>query len=264
MMALSLVTSIGNDDYGSRIYRDVEPAVPTPEKKRTQFCLFTLREAFKNIDYELIIVEWLGTPGGEPPSEWEFLKDERTHIITVPYEFTQRICPERPFHETHAKNIGVRRARGEMILTMNNDCLWLDEFPKEVLEYKHDILVADRPTVYHTVMDCGLDYAALQKYCLHPENQVHAHDLNSNGDFTLMHRDTWFALQGLCTPAGDKLAGVDMFQVLRAEQHLRRIRLIYRHPIWHIRHAGAPLDSGYGQTVVTDNWGFLDEIFKEK
>lgn len=272
MVALSLVTAIGNNDYGNKIYREGhEPAVPTSEKRRTEFWLYTLREAFKNIDYELVIVEWLGNPdtNAERPRDWHFFNYDtndkhRMRFITVPYEFAHKVCPERPFHETHAKNVGVRRAHANMILTMNNDCLWLDEFPSNVLGYTNDVMVADRPTVYHTVMDeCGLDYACLQHAVVNPKNVVHDHDFNANGDFTMMSKDMWYALYGLCTPLGDKLAGVDMWQIVRAEQFLGRQRLLYRHPVVHIRHPGAPLESSFGQTLTTDSWGFPYEQFEE-
>jgi hypothetical protein len=260
-MELSLVMSIGCDDYGNKIYRDVEPAVPTPEKKRTEYCLFTLREAFKHIDYELIIVEWLGNETGERPSEWKFIKDERTRIITVPYAFTSKICPERPFHETHAKNIGIRRARGDMILSINNDCLWLDEFPKECLKCD-GVMIANRPTVYHTVLEYDLDIQALRNYCSKAENVVHVEDWNSNGDFTLMHKGLWFKLQGLSTPRGDVLAGVDIQTIVRAEQLTGKRRYIYPYNVVHQRHPGAPLSSGYNIIDISPDWGFPNEEFK--
>lgn len=263
MIELSLVLSIGNSDYGNKVYRDIEPAVSTPEKLRTEYFLFTMRQAFRNIDYELIIVEWLGEREGEPPSEWGFIKDDRTRVIKVPYSFTQQVCPERPFHETHAKNIGIRRAKGRMVMGLNNDCLWLHEFSSSWLSAENEVIVANRPTVYATIMNVGLDIDKLKLFCSKPENIVHEQDLNSNGDFILMSQRNWFRLQGLSTPRGDALAGLDMWQVVRAEQLLQRRRLLYEYPIIHIRHPGAPLESSFGQTIVSDDWGFPKEHFIE-
>lgn len=262
MKALSLVMSIGNNNYGSVVRREVEPAVPTSSKKRTEYSLYTIREAFKNIDYELIIVEWHGRKEGEPPSVWDFIKDSRTRIIKVPYEFTSKVSPERAFHETHAKNIGVRRAGGQMIMTLNQDCLWLDQFPRECL-LCDGVMIADRPTVYHTVLEVEKDIEKLREFCSKSENIVHEHDYNSNGDFTLMHRDIWFWLQGLSTPRGDAMAGIDIWQVNRAEQLTRKIKYLYPYRIFHIRHPGSALSSSWGQTIVSENWGFPNESFKE-
>ena len=263
MKELSLVMSIGNNNYGSKIRREVEPAVPTSSKDRAEYSIYTLREAFQDIEYELIIVEWLGKEEGEGPSEWDFIKAPRTRIIRVPHEFTKQVSPERAFHEGHAKNIGIRRAEGEMILTLNQDCLWLNRFPRYMLLERDKVTVANRPTVYHTVLECDLHMGELIPFCHNPKNIVHTHDQNANGDFTMMHRDVWFKLQGLPTPLGTEMAGVDMWQIKRAETLTGNARRIYPYNIWHIRHPGSPLGSSYGKTVVTDNWGFPDEKFEE-
>jgi hypothetical protein len=254
--------SIGNNNYGSVIRREVEPAVPTSSKKRTEYSLYTLREAFKNIDYELIVVQWNGREEGEDIPEWDFIRLPRTRVIRVPYDFTRRVSPERAFHEGHAKNIGVRRAAGRMIMTLNQDCLWLDEFPGECLSC-NGVMVANRPTVFHSVLDVKKDLQELREFCSKPENVVHTHDWNANGDFTLMHRDLWFQLQGLSTPLGTAMAGVDMWHIVRAEQLTGRARSIYPYNIWHIRHPGSPLGSSYGVTVTSDNWGFPEARFED-
>lgn len=262
MKDLSLVMAIGNNNYGSRIRREVEPAVPTSSKDRAEYSLYTIGEAFKHLDYELVIVQWNGKEDGEGPSEWDFVKRARARIIQVPHEFTKEVSPERAFHETHAKNIGVRRAQGEMILTLNQDCLWLDEFPEVCLQCD-GVMIANRPTVYHTVMEVPKDILKLREFCSKRENVVHNHDWNANGDFTLMHRDLWWQLQGLSTPKGTAMAGVDMWQIRRAEELIAKPRYIYPYSIWHIRHPGSPLSSGYGRTITSDNWGFPDQWFEE-
>jgi hypothetical protein len=124
-------------------------------------------------------------------------------------------------------------------------------------------MVADRPTVYHTVMDVGLDIDRLRNFCSKAENVVHEHDWNANGDFTLMHRDLWFRLQGLSTPLGTAMAGVDMQTIRRAEQLMGQPRSIYPHKIWHIRHPGSPLASSFDTVTVSPDWGFPNEKFEE-
>jgi hypothetical protein len=71
MKELSLVMATGPSDYGNSIYREVESAIPTPLKARTELSLYTLHEALKNIDYEIVVVEWLGVGGkGLRPLYW--------------------------------------------------------------------------------------------------------------------------------------------------------------------------------------------------
>lgn len=262
MKELSLVMSIGNNNYGSVIRREVEPAVPTSSKKRAEYSLYTLQYAFSAIDYELVIVEWCGKEEGEGPSDWDFVKEAKARVIRVPYEFTRAVSPERAFHEGHAKNIGIRRAEGKMILALNPDCLWLDKFPKECLSCG-GVMTADRPTVYHSVMDVGLDIVKLKEFCNKPENTVHEHDWNANGDFTLMHRDLWWELQGLSTPLATAMAGVDMQTVRRAELMTGRARYWYPYKIYHQRHPGSPLSSSFNTIIVSPGWGFPNEKFEE-
>jgi len=187
MTELSVVMAAGVDDYGNEIYRKnlPEPAVPTSQRDRAEYCLYTLHEALRNIDYEIIFVEWIGQNNGARV-DWDFLQNHpRIRIITVPFEFANKICPERVFHETHAKNIGIRRTNSDMILSTNNDCLWLDEVPRSVLNIDN-VMIANRPTVYHTVLNCERNIYKLKEFCANPDNIVHTADWNSNGDFTLM------------------------------------------------------------------------------
>jgi hypothetical protein len=269
MIVLSIVMAAKNDNYGGEVYREGhEPAVPTPQKDRMRLSLYTLHEAFKHLSYELIFVEWNPPEDKEKISSWDFIQHPKVKVIEVSPEFANEVCPERGFHETHAKNIGIRRAKGDLILSINPDCLWLDAFPwsnDSPLNYlsKDSVMIANRPTVYYNVLDCGLDIQKLKQFCNNPENIVHKGDYDSNGDFTLMSKELWYRLQGLSTPKGDMLAGVDMQTIKRAEEVTGKKRRLYPYSIWHVRHPGKPLGSGYNLVCTSENWGFPNEDFKE-
>jgi hypothetical protein len=262
-MELSIVIATSNNDYGNKIYRDIEPAVPTPEKERARYSIFTLREAFRNFDYEIIMVEWNPKPNRYRLYDWEFLHHPRIRIITVPAKIAATVTA-RDYHEMHAKNVGIRRARGDMILAINPDCLWLDQvYPNALERVRHrGVMIANRTTVYHNVLECGLDLDRLRNYCRDPHNMSTNHDMNSNGDFTMMSKTLWHQLRGYSTPEGNFQAGLDMWQVERANQ-LGEDLHIAPFSIFHIRHPGAPLDSGYGKTVTSDSWGLKDIQLEE-
>lgn len=94
-----------------------------------------LRSAFAarhKLSCEFIIVQY--NPPMNQPFYEETLADLATdampiRIITVPESFHKKIAPGRrgPFLEYVAKNIGIRRAHGEFILSTNLDIVYSDE-----------------------------------------------------------------------------------------------------------------------------------------
>jgi hypothetical protein len=112
------------------------------------------------------------------------------------------------------------------------------------------------------VLDVGKDIHKLKEFCSRPENMVIPHDYGANGDFTLMSKDLWHQLQGLSTPRGDMIAGIDIWQVQRAQQ-LGKPKHLYPFKIYHIEHPGRPQGSSFGVTITSETWGFPDEQFEE-
>jgi hypothetical protein len=265
-MDISVVMGSTNRNYGGEVYREVEPAVPTPFKDRIERCIYTISDAFKDLDYEILYVQWNPDPDRENIGDWDFIAGyPRLRLITVPTDFAQRVCPENEFHETHAKNIGIRRAQSDLILCTNPDIMWLDPFPRSIIQDMHReerIMVAKRMSVYHPVLDCGLDIEKIREFCTDPANLLDP-DLNANGDFTLMPKSLWYKLQGLPTPPGNEIAGVDMWQVIRAEQITGKARRMYPHLIYHTRHPGKPQGSSYGTTITSPHFGFPNTYFVE-
>lgn len=264
MPKLSIVMAARNDNYGGEVYREgPEPAVPTPQKDRMRLSFKTLHEAFKGIDYEVIFVEWNPVEGKEKISEWDFMQHPNVRIIEVPKGVSDQVLHgEKDFHEMHAKNVGIRRAKGEMILGTNPDVLWIHPIPVSILDLKNFVTVSWRWTVYHQVLDYVDNLYTVTGFCLDSNNRID-HDRNSNGDFTLMSTENWNRLRGYSCPNDlGKIAGLDMLQVERARNIGLRLWELPE-PIYHVRHPGRKLDSGFGIIETREDWGLPSYNFKE-
>ena len=120
---LSLVATSRNDDHGGRLL------------PRMQLFVDGFIEQCKRhrLDAELILVEW--NPPPERPRLTAALRWPsepgpcRVRIIEVPPEVHRRFqffdC--LPLFQMIAKNVGIRRARGEFVLATNVDILFSDE-----------------------------------------------------------------------------------------------------------------------------------------
>jgi hypothetical protein len=120
---LSVVVTARNDDHGGNLLRRMQVFVDAwiNQSKR------------HNLPSELIVVEW------NPPAERERLVTAlrwpaetgpcQVRIIEVPAEVHSqyRHAAALPLYQMIAKNVGIRRARGEFILATNIDIVFSDE-----------------------------------------------------------------------------------------------------------------------------------------
>ncbi len=119
---LSIVACSRNDDHGGHL------------QERTQLFIDGIADQARRfaLDCELILVDW------NPPADRPGLADQLrypgadghlvTRVITVPAE-VHRTLPHSealPMFQMMAKNVGIRRARGRMILVTNIDILLPD------------------------------------------------------------------------------------------------------------------------------------------
>lgn len=261
MPEISLVMGGSNDNYGGEIYREVEHTPPTSFKRRVMQCMLTIPYAFQDIDYEVVFVVWNEDRNKESLLDWDILKNPRIRLIEVPSAVAKDAEPERQFHETWAKNVGIRRTMSDMIICTNPDVMWLDKFPRELLSIDK-VMVSHRWTVDIGILDIKPTIENMIEYCKNPAH-IRNPDWNSNGDFTMMPRKLWYELKGLPTPPQRAMAGVDMWQVQRAEVLTAHERRFYPHSIWHIEHPGRPLESSFGVTHIDDDWGYIKYAFHE-
>jgi hypothetical protein len=117
---LTFAVAARNDNYGGNFLHRMQVFVNV---------LLTLWEKY-NLNAELIIVEW------NPPDDSPRLKDALTwpqcikpgtiRFIEVPNEIHHRLpnSDRMPMFEYIAKNVGIRRAKGEYVLATNPDLIY--------------------------------------------------------------------------------------------------------------------------------------------
>ena len=120
---ITFVVTARNDDYGGNFLH------------RMQIFVNVLLALWKrhSLHAELVVVEW------NPPEDRPRLKDalvwpgdlkpDTVRIIEVPGEIHRRLpnSDRMPMFEYIAKNVGIRRARGEYVLATNCDLLFSSE-----------------------------------------------------------------------------------------------------------------------------------------
>jgi hypothetical protein len=120
---LSVVVAARNDNHGGNMLR------------RMQIFVNGILEQCRRhqLDAELIIVEW-NPPSDQPPLaealSWNISDSPCTvRIIEVSPEIHQRLnySQSLPLFQMIAKNVGIRRAKGEFVLATNIDLLFSDE-----------------------------------------------------------------------------------------------------------------------------------------
>jgi hypothetical protein len=123
---LSIVYSVRDPDYGGGLLH------------RMQTSMSTLAELGRvcKLDYELIVVEWNPPSCKKPLRElvsWPAYARGRLRFVEVPPSVHETIgCSEAmPFLEYIAKNVGIKRAKGDWILSTTPDCL----FNKELVRF---------------------------------------------------------------------------------------------------------------------------------
>ena len=151
---LSVVVTARNDDHGGNLLRRMQAFVHgwIGQCKR------------HDLSAELIVVEWNPTEGKPRLAEvlrWPAdLGSCAIRFVEVPAEIHQRYryADSLPLYQMIAKNVGIRRARGEFVLATNIDVLFSDElmqfFAARRLETGRMYRI-DRHDVMSDVPECG-------------------------------------------------------------------------------------------------------------
>ncbi|MBI4117215.1 MAG: glycosyltransferase [Parcubacteria group bacterium] len=123
---ISFVIAARNDDYGGNFLNRIGTFVRVLIHQTNKY----------KVLLELIIVEYNPPVDNPPLSEVLPIKNNKylpVRIITVSNEFHQKVAQgsKNPFLEYTAKNIGIRWAKGEYVLSTNSDIV----FPKEFIKF---------------------------------------------------------------------------------------------------------------------------------
>ena len=160
---------------------------------RMQACLdnlYLLAERHE-LDCDVTVVEW--NPPADRPRivdalEWNSTRIE-TKVITVPQTTHDNVPNPRgeKFFEYWAKNVGIRRAAGEFVLSTNPDNIYSESLIARLA--KHDL---DSGCFYRVNRS---DTQAGKVFITHYKTAPELH-FNGSGDFILMHRDAWESIHG--------------------------------------------------------------------
>jgi hypothetical protein len=271
---VSIILTGRNDDFGgdfnSRLFSALE---------------FNHRQlAERGIPHEFVFVEWRPVAG--KPWLADVLADRyaalvpqqlTSYVADAAYHDAYSLNPRLQFQEFIAKNIGIRRCRGEFILTTNTDVYLsrgvLDALQQRALAPR--VLYRARRIDLKSNIDLGrLDWSVLED----ERNYDTINDIrppyytNASGDFLLLDRDGYLALRGFNEVY--RLAKVHMDGNFCLKAYSSGLTLTpLDAPVYHVgvgtlnslmpRYAARPGDAPWGDTrwkraVVYDNdpqWG---------
>jgi hypothetical protein len=238
---VSIVLTGRNDGYGGdfvdRFFRTLR---------------FNHRElTARGISYELVFTEWA------PPANMPLLIDTLSadvpelppeicswYVVPAEYHHALSLNPRLEYHEFLAKNVGIRRARGEFVLTSNCD-VFLGRHILDVLERRavrprvlyraprHDIeLPPDAPAI---------DWALLEdpRILAGPAHRLKPPFMGSaTGDFVLLDRDSFHQIRGFNEVYRVARIGIDRNVIVKALSSGFAVQDIGG-PVYHVNHAGS-------------------------
>jgi hypothetical protein len=162
----------------------------------------------RQIRHEFVLVEWRPVPG--KPWLAEVLADEYPHLVPhtlvsyvtdLAYHDAYSLNPKLQFQEFIAKNIGIRRCRGEFVLTTNTD-IYLSRGVLDVLEQR----ALEPGVLYRSIridLKDNIDCERMEWNILEDErnydtvNQIRPPlYTNASGDFLLLDRENYCRLRG--------------------------------------------------------------------
>jgi hypothetical protein len=203
---LSVVMASRNDGYAGGILRRLQVSINAFVSQMERF----------DLPSELVLVDW-NAPAGKPlweALEWPTLVNRCSiRVITVPPRLHETLpfADRIPILIHRARNVGIRRARGEFILPTSPDILLSNElvewFARRELDPACVYRVARRDVPEETLRYESTDKRL--RYCRKHVHQVHTREssqrvdglphlfTNGAGDFTLLSRDMYFKLRGI-------------------------------------------------------------------
>ena len=281
---LSVVLTGRNDNYGGDF---------TTRLIRTlRFNWEALRD--RGVSCEVVFVEW-NPVSGRPPL-LEILRDSlpeiaparlRGYIVDRGYHVAFTLNPKLEYLEYVAKNVGVRRARGRMVLATNADVFMsrgvVDALAGGGLEHRV-VYRAARIDLALGSDQSRVTWETLDDSRAHARRPVLTPPLYAGGagDFLLLDRESWHTLRGFNEVYRAARVGIDRNFLVKAYGCGYRI-CDMGCPVYHVNHPGsystsrpvvqdAAAETAWGKwqwaynTVVYDNpdgWGLRNAPEKE-
>ncbi len=247
---LSVVMASRNDDYAGGMLRRLQVNVNAFIEQTERF----------DLPSELLLIDWNPPDGKElwQAIDWPSSTLHRctVRVITVPPQIhaTVPFADRLPILIHRARNVGIRRARGQFVLPTSPDILFSNELVQWFARRELDPACVYR-VVRRDVPEKALQFESVDKrlrYCRNHVQGIHKRDssyridglphlfTNGAGDFTLMSRDMYFRVNGI--PEEREFHSMHFDGILCFMAHAagaREVELGAPHRIYHVDH-GAP------------------------
>ena len=182
----------------------------------------------------------------------------RLKCYVVHPKFHAQYCIIDEFLEYPAKNVGIRRAKGEYILSTNSDVI----LSPQVAESMHMCQLRWDEVYRATRVDIPFHNLNVT-FPLKPQDILEEQKglYNASGDFLLLHRETWKRLTGYCEEFPGQRLHKDSFAV-----HI--LTEVFKYPcqdlgqITHWRHPSSWSSSHKRPAVGDVHWDFKTSGFK--
>ena len=263
-----------NDNYGGNLV------------ERAFYTLFSMYNSFDEVYY----IDW-NSPNKSLFDEVksELPKKGKFHHIKVDGDFVRRLhLPPNAqvCTEVLGRNIGIRRARYDWIVSTNIDVIAPLQI-KNGFSVNAFYVFARRDISLEEVKNISKNPYEVQKYLLknftqyppHGYSGINSEDkwslVDSCGDFQLAHRDIWFRIRGF--EESMIYRGFSDSNVQRKAFNAgAKLIPSFDYPVFHIRHTGGFGGQGgindggkyvLNFDIITNNphnWGFIDVDFPEE
>jgi hypothetical protein len=284
---LSIVVALRNDDHGG------------DQAHRVGTFLHVLGALSKKhgLAMEIIAVEW-NPPLDRPPLKEMLAWPDSARIITVPPGMHRRYKNSAvlDFYQMIAKNVGIRRAKGDWILATNPDVVFSNNLiaylataeldPGNLYRaFRHDLGVGH---VEGDTVSEILDFCRRNVATVHSQKFMGLHT-HACGDFTMLHRAAWEDLRGypefdlwsihidsvlmaMAQAAGYKEVVLSdscrVYHIEHGRSWVVNPELAERYPSLSAQKGLVPLFNHMQQAKMPlqynkADWGFGDEILKE-
>jgi hypothetical protein len=251
----SIVIAARNDDY-------------LPRLRRSLRVLEYLRVRCE-INPEVIIVEWNPSPNALSLADALTMNrfGFRIRIITVSAEIhnSMRGSDVLPFFEYVAKNVGIRRAKNDYILSTNADEILSVEMGNRFAIGYFDSDAFYRANRHDTNVGTVAGVEALELLWTARNNvyRIVKDFEGAGGDFLMMHRDRWNEMHGNPELVSDDT--IDTYAIELAEAHGFK-KIVLEEPIYHQGHTSqrdgwasiggsTSPDQNVGPRKNDDSWG---------
>ena len=260
---ISIIYYARNDEHGGNFLKRLKASFYTN--------IYLLEK--NKIDSEIIMVDY-NTPDNEQKLyevlHINKLKYVKIRYIIVPPSFHKQFNGNKKLPMNfNARNIGIRRSKGDFILSTCSDVIFSNELVLKLKNLKEDkIYRVNRYDVNNCFLEFDLNYEEILDFCkkniidIHfntnkgnfiPNTKIPMLHTNNCGDFQLAHKNIWFKLRGY--PEID-LMGTHIDTLFEYMVYLSGYQEeIWEEKIFHIDHPSRWLKPLY--THVLRNWRLL-------